>query len=203
VLSIPQSLLTVLNIQYNEATPILFILTVDAFILLISQFYTSVIFGVEKLDEEAQISMKKLVKSKIFKVFTLPYIQAAISIPSCLYVLTQIAAGHPVNAAVYVTAINLVAHIAILLIQYATMHTTVHINIPWRNIGKYVLASAITATVLLVLPHPTTLTRTLATALTGALVYLAILLSIDREARKTVTLIWREIKSIIKSNDDS
>jgi hypothetical protein len=203
VLSIPQSLLTVLNIQYNEATPILLLLAVDAFILLISQFYTSVIFGVEKLDEESEIPMKKLVKSKIFKVFTLPYIQAAISIPTCLYVLTQIAAGHPVNAAVYVTAISLAAHIVILLIQYTMMHTTVHINIPWRNIGKYILASAITATALYVLPHATTLTRTLATALAGAAIYLAILLSIDREARKTVTLIWEEIKSITKKNNNS
>ena len=198
VLSIPQSLLTILNIHYNEATPILLLLALDAFILLISQFYTSVIFGVEKLDEEAMIPMKKLAKSKIFKVFTLPYIQAAISVPATLYALTQLAAGRPVRAAVYVTAINLTAHTAILLIQYAMMHTAVPIRVPWKNIGKYILASAVTAAFLYILPDTTTLFLTLAIALAGAAVYLVILLAIDKEARKTITLIWKEIKSIPK-----
>jgi hypothetical protein len=198
VLSIPQSLLTILNIHYNEATPILLLLAIDAFILLISQFYTSVIFGVEKLDEQAVIPMKKLAKSKIFKVFTLPYIQAAISVPATLYALTQLTAGQPVHAAVYVTAINLTAHTTILLIQYAMMHTAVPIRIPWKNIGKYILASAVTAAFLYILPDTTTLFLTLAIALAGAEVYLVTLLAIDKEARKIVTLIWKEIKSIPK-----
>jgi O-antigen/teichoic acid export membrane protein len=196
ILSIPQSLLTILNIQYNEATPILLLLAIDAFILLITQFYTSVIFGVEKIDEEATIPIKKLVKSKIFKIFTLPYAQAAISIPTCLYVLTQLAASRPVRAAVYVTAINLTAHTIILLIQYAMMHKAVPLKIPWKNMAKYIIASAPSALVLYFLPDVTTLTLTVAATTLGAAIYLIILLAIDREARKLVIAIFKEIKDM-------
>lgn len=135
-----------MNIHYNEATSVLLLLAVDAFIVLLTQFHTSVIFGTEKLDAEAIISLKQLARSKIFKVFTLPYIQALIALPTSFYLLTQLATGQPVLAALYVTTINLSAHTTTLLIQYAMMHKSVHINIPWRNIVKYLFASAVTAT---------------------------------------------------------
>ncbi len=62
-LSLPQSLLTILNVHFNEAAPVLLLLAVDAFVVLISQFYSSVIFGVEKLDEEATIPFRKLART--------------------------------------------------------------------------------------------------------------------------------------------
>ncbi len=198
VLSIPDSLLTVLKVDYNQATPILLLLAVDAFILLITQFGTNVIFGAESLDEEATIPLRKLARSKIFKVFTLPYVQAAISIPTSLYVLSQFAGGQPVLAAVYVTAINLVAHTATMLIQYAMMHTSVPIKIPWMNIGKYALAATPAAVVLHMLPDVTTITLTVAEVATGAGIYMAILLTIDPEARKIVAEIWKELKNILR-----
>jgi hypothetical protein len=202
VLSIPDSLLTILKVDYNQATPILLLLTLDAFTMLISQFYTNVIFGVEKLDEEATIPLRKLAKSKIFKIFTLPYVQAAVSIPTSLYILSQFAKGEPVLAAVYVTAINLAAHIAVLLIQYSMIHTPLPIKIPWKNIGKYVLAAIPTAVALHMLPDVTTLTLTVAEAAAGAIIYLAILVAIDSEARKLVKAIWKELKTITKRKAD-
>jgi O-antigen/teichoic acid export membrane protein len=198
VLTIPDSLLTILKVNYNEATPILLLLALDAFILLITQFGTNVIFGAEKLDEEATIPLRKLLGSKIFKVFTLPYVQAAISIPTSLFVLSQFGGGQPVLAAVYVTAINLVAHTATMLIQYVMMHKSVPIKIPWINIGKYILAAVPAAIVLHMLPDVTTITLTFAEVLVGAAIYMAILLTIDQEARKIVAEIWRELKNITK-----
>ncbi len=196
IVSTATSLLTILHVQYSEAQPILFLLAADTFVLLLTQFYSSVILGVEKLDEEAKIPLRKLVRSKIFKVFTLPYIQAAIAIPTTLYVLTQFAVGGNVRAAFYITAINLAAHIVVLIAQYAMMHTTVSITIPWKNIGKYTLAAAISAAVLNVLPDTTTIALTLAVVMLGIAIYSAVLLAIDRDARKLVAAIWHEIKSI-------
>jgi O-antigen/teichoic acid export membrane protein len=190
------SLLIVLNIKYSEAQPILLLLAIDTFVLLLQQFYTSVIFGTEKLDEKATIPLRKLAGSKIFKVFTLPYLQAAISLPTTFIILTQFASGQPVLAAVYVTAINLAAHGMILLIQYAMMHNSVPIPIPWKNIAKYLLASAVAGAALSALPDTTTLTLTFATVLLGIAAYAAILLAIDREARTLVAAIWNEIKNI-------
>lgn len=200
VLSIPQSLLIILNIHYSEATPVLLLLATDAFVLLISQFYTSVILGTERLDEEAKIPLRKLLKSKIMKVFTLPYIQAAISIPTCLLVLTQFTTDRPANAAAYVTAINLATHTLVLLIQCFTIRTDIPIKIPWKNIGKYMVASGASAAVLYVLPHTTTLLFTFALAVVGAAVYAAILLPIDKEARKLVTGIWKELRNLAIKN---
>jgi O-antigen/teichoic acid export membrane protein len=202
VLSIPDSLLTILKVDYNQATPILLLLAFDAFILLLSQFCTSVILGVEKFDEEATVPLRKLAKSKILKIFTLPYIQAAISIPTSLYILSQFASGEPVLAAVYVTTINLASHTITLLIQYAIMHASIPIKIPWKNIGKYILAVTPTAAVLHLLPDVTTLSLTVAEAAAGAAIYLAILLTIDPEARKIVNAIWKELKNIAKREAD-
>jgi O-antigen/teichoic acid export membrane protein len=196
IMAASPSLLTILNINYSEAQPILLLLAIDAFVLVIQQFYTSVIFGTEKLDEKATIPLRKLAGSRIFKVFTLPYLQAAISLPTTVIVLTQFASGQPVLAAVYVTAINLAAHGITLLIQYAMMHNSVPIPIPWKNIAKYLLASAAAGAVISALPDTTTLTLTFAIVLVGIAAYAAILLVIDKEARRLVAAIWNEIKNM-------
>ncbi len=197
VFSLPESLLIILNVHFNEATPVLMVLAVDAFVLVISQFYSSVIFGVEKLDEEAKIPFRELVKSKIFKVFTLPYLQAIIAIPTCFYVLTQYASGLSVNAAVFVTAINLAAHVATLAIQYGMMRNSVRINVPWKSIGKYLIASAVSAVFFHMLPDTTTILLTLCVVLAGSAIYASILLAIDKDARNLVLAIWQEINTIL------
>jgi hypothetical protein len=192
VISMSQSLLTVLNVSYRAASPVLILLTFDALISLVSQFYTSVLFGVEKLDEEAKIPLKKLVRSRMFKLLTLPYVQAAITLPTAFYVLTQLANGQPVQAAVYVATIIMVGHAIALFLTYIVMRTSVRIAVPWRSIGNYVLASTITAATLYALPHPVTLGWTFATLLTGAAMCAALLLAIDRDARMLVRSVLRE-----------
>ncbi len=201
ILSVPQSLLTILNVQYDEATPILLLLTIDAFVVLISQFYSSVIFGAEKFDEQATIPFRQLVKSKIFKVFSLPYIQAAIAIPTCLYFLTLYASGNSVFAAVIVVGVNLVAHTVTLVIQYTMMRTSVPVIFPWTSTGKYVFASIITAIFLYFVPDTTTVSSTFAVVLAGGGIYASVLLTIDQDARKIVVAVWNEIRSIIKKDE--
>lgn len=193
-MSMSKSLLTVLKGSYADSSLVLVILAIYALILLISQFYTSVVLGMEKLDEEAKISPKQLLRSKMFKVFTLPYIQAAIALPAGFYVLTRFAAGNPLQAAIYVAIINMGAYVAAFLVVYIITRGSVTIVVPWRNVGKYVFASAIMVTVLYLLPHPTTILPTLGTVAIGGAIYAAVILAIDREARILVNSIWQEIK---------
>ncbi|MGB8780502.1 MAG: hypothetical protein WCD81_07630 [Candidatus Bathyarchaeia archaeon] len=193
-MSMSKSLLTVLKGSYADSSLVLFLLAIDAVIVLISQFYTSVLLGIEKLDQGAKIPLKQFLRSKMFKVFTLPYIQAAIALPAGLYVLTQLATGNPLQAAIYVTIINMGAHVAAILVLYMITLGAVTIVVPWRNIGKYVFASAIMVTVLYLLPHPTTILPTLGTVVVAGAIYAALLLAIDREARIFVNSIWEEIK---------
>ena len=201
IITMSESLLTILNVFYSPATPILILLALDAVVLLISQFYSSLVLGIERFDEEAKISFSQLVRSKMFKVFTLPYIQAAISLPATYYVLTRVATGDSVQAVSYVTIANICVHIATFLGLYAFMRKSVRLAVPWRSVGKYLFASAVTATALYLLPHPTTILATLGKVAGGATTYAALLLMIDAETRRLVAMIWREIKSIFGQVD--
>ncbi|MGD0979478.1 MAG: hypothetical protein ABR962_10100 [Candidatus Bathyarchaeia archaeon] len=192
-ISMSPSLLTILKISYREAWPVLIVLSIDALISLVSTFYTNVLYGVEKLDEEARIPLRKLVKSKMFKLLTLPYVQAAITLPTTLYILTQFANGQAVRAATYVAIIIMAAHAIMFLLTYLIMGTSVRIVVPWGSIGKYVFASSATGVILYVVPHPATLALTFVTVVVGAAVYAALILAIDKDARMLVRSILQEI----------
>lgn len=195
-ITMSQPLVIILNVVYSAASPALILLTLDTFVLLISQFYSSLLLGVERFDEEGKISLNKLVRSKIFKVFTLPYIQATIALPTAYYVLTHLTSNDSVQAVLYVTTINLCVHTATFLGMYAIMRKSVRMAVAWSSIGKYLFAAAATTAVLLLLPQPTTILFTLGKVAGGLATYAALLLAIDAEARELVTLIWREIKVV-------
>jgi O-antigen/teichoic acid export membrane protein len=197
VMTMAQSLLTVLNVVYNVATPVLILLTLDAFVLLLSQFYYSLVFGVERLDENAKIPLRKLIRSRLFKVFTLPYIQAAIALPTVYFVLTRFAAGQSLEAAVWVIGINIVVHVGTFAGLYATMRESVNMPVHWRSIAKYLLASAIPVIALYFAPRPTTLIPTFLMSVGGLALYAILLLLIDQEARHLIALIFQEIREIV------
>ncbi|MEM3726291.1 MAG: hypothetical protein QXK98_05450 [Candidatus Bathyarchaeia archaeon] len=197
VLAMPESFLTILDESYREATPILIILAVDALIATLGSFYTSVVFGVEKLDEKAQISLRQLVRSNIFKVFTLPYIHSAITLPTTFYVLSNFALNQSVQAGIYVAVINMVARLLMFSILYLIVRKTVSVAIPWTNIAKYILASIIMGCILFVIPHPRTISSTLGYTVSGGIIYLTLLMIMDKEARILFKAVWHEIKFIV------
>jgi hypothetical protein len=197
VVTMSESLLTILSVSYKTASLALIVLTLDTIVLLISQFYTTLLLGIERLDIEAKISLNELVRSNMFKVFTLPYVQAAIALPAAYYVLTQLATSNPVQAVLYVIAINLCVHIATFVGLFAVTRKSATLSVPLRSLGRYLFVSAVAATVLYLLPSPTTILLTLAKVAVGVAIYGALLLSIDAEARELVALIVNEIKSIL------
>ena len=134
------SFLTVLNISYTVAWPVLVALTVDTLIVLVYNFHSSCLMGVEAFDAEGRISLRKLVKSKIFKLFSIPYIQAAVVLPVTYYVLTQFPLANPVEATVGVVAILIGVHLGTFIGLKIFMRNIIHIPIAWKSITKYVLA---------------------------------------------------------------
>jgi hypothetical protein len=74
----------------------------------------------------------------------------------------------------------------------------IRIVIPWRNIAKYVFASVVMASILFLIPHPTRLLFTLGITAAGAILYLTLLIAIDKEARTLANYMWQEIKFKIK-----
>jgi len=196
-LAMPDSLLIILRDVYSVATPVLYLLAINAFTLTISQLFSSIIFGVEKVDEKAKISLRELVKSRLFLVFTFPYIQSAITLPAAFYFLTNFALNEPLKAATYVAAINLASNLTVSLALYVILRRTVSIAVPWRSVGKYLLASAVMWSVVFKIPHPTRLTLTLGLALLGGIVYMTVLMAVDRETRTVAVSTLRDLKDYV------
>jgi O-antigen/teichoic acid export membrane protein len=191
------SYLSVLNAQYVIAWPVLIMLTMDTLIVQISGFYGALLLGAENFDADGKIPLRQLAKTKIFKVFSLSFIQAAISLPIVYFVLTQVPAS-PIESVVYVIAINIGVHTSTFIGLYLSMHKQAKLPVAWSSIAKYGFAAAVMALVLYVSPSPTTLMFTLVKTAVGLGIYLGLLLVIDRQARKLLGLIIEEIRGTIQ-----
>ncbi len=203
VFTMSGSLLTILNVSYAVAAPILMLLAVDALIVLVFQFYTQCLLGREALDVEGKISLNQLVRSKIFKVFSLPYIQAAITLPMLYVILTRVVFENPVQAVTYLVAINIAVHTVTFIGLYGFMHKSISLPSVWTSIGKYIFGAGAAALVLLVLPQTTTLSTTFAKALVGFAFYVVLLYVTDSDARKLFSQIWAEFKAILGKANSS
>jgi len=198
IIALADSFLVVQDLSYNVAIPVIIILAMDSLILAISSIYSSVLFGIERVDEKAKIPFKKVAKSRLFIAFSLPYVHSTITLPLAFYVLNNFAQGQPLLIATYVVAINTAAHLAMFIVLYFIVRKAVKVKIPWKNIAKYVFASAVMASILFALPHPTKITSTLVMTAVGGIIYLALLMAIDKEARMLAIAVWRELKSKVK-----
>jgi O-antigen/teichoic acid export membrane protein len=197
VMTMANSLIISLSETYREAGPILFVLAIDALIATLFQFFTIVLFGVERFDEEAEISLKDLVRSRMFKAFSLSYIQSAIALPTAFYLLTHIQ-NQPLQSALCVSIIILSADFATLLVLYTIVRKMIRMDIPWKSVAKYALASAVMAAILFVIPYPPRLYSILGVIAMGGIIYFALLMIIDKETRLLANSIWQEIKLTVK-----
>lgn len=194
VIAIPSSYLTLLPGVYSIAAPVLTIMAIDALILTTSSTFASIIYGLERIDEKAQIPFKQVAKSRIFIIFSLPYAHSIITLPTAFYVLTNFAKNQPLLVATYAIGINTVAHAAMFTVQYVILRRAAKIEIPWKNIAKYMFASIIMAGILLAV-NPSKPSWTLGITAVAGITYIAILLAIDKEARNLAREMFKEIKT--------
>ena len=206
---------TLLRRDYPDAGIVLIVLAVDALIVVISSIFGSVLFGMESLDKDEKISFKGLVKSRLFVAFSLPYIRSAVILPVTYYVLTTpYAFNQPLQAAFSISVINMAGHLITFSVLFVLARNTIHFDIPWKSISKYVLGSAVMGLLLFFLPHPAVLPETATTMETifniaqtlvltaiGAVVYLSIVMAIDKSARTLPKSILKEIRGKKSSNE--
>jgi len=193
------SLLTILNVSYQPASTVLIVLAADALVMVLLVFYQFVYIGTEKLDEEATIHLGELVRSKIFRVQAMPYLQAAITLPPVLYVLTNLVTESS-QLALIIAVIILFAHIIELALAYVWTIHACRVTFPWVSVSKYIFASAIAGSVLFLLPHPTTVLLTLVLLTAGVGLFAAITLLIDKYARELVKAVLKELPRIARDN---
>jgi O-antigen/teichoic acid export membrane protein len=192
------SFLTILKVSYAVAWPVLIALTVDTLVVMVSTFYSNCVMGVEHFDAEGKISFRKLMHSKIFKIFTIPYIQAAIAVPLTYFVLNGLPVVNSVMATVEVVVILLAVHTSTLLGLYYFMRHSIKIPVAWRSIAKYIFSALLMGLALYLLPATTTLLSTIAKAVGGFAFYIGLLLLIDHQARELLGLVWEEIKGTLR-----
>jgi len=196
-ITLSDSYIIIMKSIYKDAWPVLIVLAINAFVATLSGLFSSVLYGVERVDEKAKISFRELVKSRLFIVFSLPYFHSVITLPTAFYILAN-HVQNPLQAALYVSIINSSVSFAMFLVLYAITRKMVTINIPWRNIMKYVFASAIMAIFLSVIQHPTRIYLTLIVTAIGGIIYLTLLTAIDKDTRALVNSMWQEIKFKIR-----
>jgi len=193
------SFLTVLKVAYGVAWPVLVALSIYTLFGLVTSFYSNCVMGVEGFDAEGKISLRRLLKSKIFIVFALPYLQAAIAVPITYFVLTTLPVAGSVQATLYVVLILIAAQLTTFAVLYSFMRHSIGIPVAWVSIGKYVLASALTALILFLLPTTTTLLSTIAKAVVGFGIYVAFLLAIDKQARELIRQVLDEFRGNVRA----
>lgn len=200
VFAIPRSFLLILNPVYGDAWPVLVILAVDALIVTLSGIYGAVLFGIERVDENAEVPFRQVAKSRLFVYFSIPYLHSTITLPTAYYVLTNFTQNQPLLVAIYALAINTIVKFAMFLVQYGLVRSAVRVEIPWKNVAKYIFASFIMAAGLYAF-HPTSTYLTFIITAVGGTIYIAILLFIDKEARALLRDIWGEAqKKVLHRN---
>ena len=194
-IALSDSYIRILTDKYTDAGPILIVLAMDSFVAVISSFFTAVLYGVENVDEGSRLSLRQLVRSRLFLAFSLPYIQSMITLPTAFYLLSNYARNQAFQAALYVSVVNAVARFAMFLILYAIVRKMIKIQIPWKTIAKYVLAAAAMGAILYIIPHPTRTLTILAETAVGGLIYILIIMAIDKEARTLPKFILKELRA--------
>lgn len=196
VLALPSSYLVFLKEsgEYVVAAPVLMILAIDALISTVSAIFTYILYGIEKVDEKAEIPFRQVMKSRLFIAFSLPYVHSAITLPIAFYALANLAGNNPVLVAMYVTGINTVARSATFVVLYHVLRKDVKIKIPWKSIGKYVVASSVMALVLF-FAHPVRRSSTLLYTGIGGLIYIVLLMAMDKETRALPRTLLNEIRN--------
>jgi hypothetical protein len=179
-------------IEFPGVGTVLVILALDALVGVFSGIYSSVLFGIESVDKE-RLTFRSMVRSKIFIAFSLPYVHSAVTIPTTYFVLTTYAYQQPLLAALSVCIINSTMHLVMFFVLLAVVRGMIKIAFPWKSVGKYTFASVVTGILLYLLPASTSVLITLIWTAIGGLVYLAILMLIDKETRSLPKDILREI----------
>jgi len=187
--------IAILKPEYAGAGSVLTVLAVDAFIMVMSGVFSAVLYGMETLDEDSRISFRQLAKSRMFLAFSLPYVHSAIAIPTVYYMLTTYAQNLPFQAALYVGVINASARLTTFIILLAIVRKMVKISFPWKATAKYLLASGCMSVFLFLVPHISRISTTLLITGVGGLIYVAVLATIDKEARTLPRTMLKEIRN--------
>ncbi|MEM2342395.1 MAG: hypothetical protein QXX94_07375 [Candidatus Bathyarchaeia archaeon] len=180
-----EDILSLLSVSYAQAKPVLITLSIDSLLSSFSSIFGSIVGGTEKFDADVKIRYRDIVRSRLFLLLTLNYVQAAmVTLP--IYIILASARLSALEAAIYLALINMVVNAILTLARYIIARRCLEFNMPWLNIAKYFGASLAMSLILYVFQTPARLTIVVPKILFGGFMYFLILLIIDRETRETL-----------------
>lgn len=199
-LLLAEPLLRIFRYQFIEAATILRVNTLTIFLTCIMGIPDSVIIGTEKVDTE-ETSFKKLLKSRLFFLPTLSYIQAlvylpAISIASAIIINLSLEPVY-LNVPLACTLLGLFSLIPIFIYKYKLAKKNIPFQFPIKSLAKYGLASIALASVI-ILFHPKTVLQTITSVFLSAFTYFLVLFIIDKNTRQLINSIMSTFKLKIR-----
>ncbi len=181
------NLIEVYGSKYLDGLPALYVLIPNYFIYVIGTISGYAILAADKTDMEKHLSASKWLRSDVFLLRSLNYLDAAVSAPLMLVLIPKYGM---IGCATAVMAATMVA----FLIK--SMKFNVLKLISYKRLAKFLLSSLIMGIfILLVYGHGTI--KTLLIVVTGAAVYLTSLVAFDRETRALSNRIFNEMKKIL------
>lgn len=178
-----EDILSLLSTSYVHTKPVLIILSVDSLLSSFSSIFGSVISGTEKFDAGAKIRYRDIIRSKLFLLLTLQYVQATMVILP-IYIILASARLDALEAAIYLALTNMIVNTFLTLARYIIAKKCLEFNMPWLNIVKYFGASIAMSLILYILQTPARLMIIVPKIIFGGLIYFVILLTIDRETKE-------------------
>lgn len=195
-ITLSKSLLYILNPEYAEAYPIVYVLAVSALIACFISTLDIIILGTEKLDEKLKFKMKDLISSKFFILPSFSYLQAVIVIPVTYFLLKEVARTD-LESAFYLSLIQFSVILIIFVFKFKLSRKCMKFELPSRSILKYFLASLLMAAFLSVFKQPPRIIPTFSIVFIGIALYFGVLILIDKEVRALIKAIYAVVSKML------
>ena len=200
VITIAHPLLIILNPSYESAYPILYILSIVAFLSCYSSIFDSVITGTEKVDSLPGFTIKDLTRSRLFILPTLNYVQAGLALP-ILYLIFNSVTHTELGIGLSCATMYLVFGLAFVAARFKIARRCLRFHFPLRTLMTSLAASGAMSAVLIVAEVPGRISYVLFSVALGAAIYFAVASTIDAETRQLVFRIATNFTRLISKRN--
>ncbi len=198
--------LFVLNPAYAVVVPALYIFAATSFAYVISGIMYNTLGAIERVDVNLNSRLMDHVRSKLFFVPTLTYVQygSYLGLLISMLLLTRSFLVTDLNLVMLWAAIGLATQLPFTVYSTILARRSLPFSIPWASMGKYALASMIAAGIMLVLNNYIIVydksiyilaPRLAAAMFLAAGIYFSILYAIDADFRMLSAAIIGELKN--------
>lgn len=180
-----ENLCRIFGPAYVGGSSILWILLFSSVMISYASIFSGIMSGTEKIDYDANVSFRSLMRSKLFTVNFIDYTTTAVLIMSLLILVPRIGITGAALSRLLSSSTSLII-LSILCLKYIDAKKIL------KNIGKSIIACIPMAVYLMFFTYPRAIVTVLNIFL-GAIIYFFILCLIDRESRGMVKVFAKEL----------